>query len=280
LLSAARQQNMSKISELLAAGADPNAVDSFEGTTVLHYAAFFGHLEVVKAMIAGGADPNYASKYSGDTPLILSAIRNYPEVASELLAAGADVDKADHERATPLLWAAEKGRLEVLRLLLDKGADVELSDFNGITPLMAASVQGDVPVVKALLEAGADPNHADKNSLTPAHLAASRKPGDDSVAVLEMLIDAGANVDAIAFGEGGLSFTPLWNAAVYGNVGTARLLLERGADANLEMNDGKTAGEFVCYCDKKPKVTGKCPKGGCDRPETAKELKELLTEGM
>lgn len=83
--------------------------------------------------------------------------------------------------------------------------------------------------VAALLAAGADVNatFGGAHTETPLHWAASC----DDVAVLDMLLDSGANIEAPgAVIAGG---TPLADAVAFGQWQAARRLVERGAQANL-----------------------------------------------
>src|SRR5690349_18230737 len=84
-------------------------------------------------------------------------------------------------------------------------------------------------IVAALKAAGADVNARSlgDHGETPLHWAAS----SDDVAVLDSLLDHGANIDAAgAVIAGG---TPLADATAFGQWRAARRLVERGAKANL-----------------------------------------------
>ena len=83
-----------------------------------------------------------------------------------------------------------------------------------------------VQTATVLIEAGADVNAryvGPQHSETPLHWTAS----NDDVAVLELLLDAGADIEARGgcIGDG----TPLFDAVVFGQWDAARRLLERGA---------------------------------------------------
>ena len=93
--------------------------------------------------------------------------------------------------------------------------------------------------MRECLDAGADPNAPDpeEGGGTAMHYAAA---GGQSVEVLEVLRDAGAEVDkADENGE-----TPLMWAAGCGATGDVlRWLLEQGADWRLQATSGAWAGE-------------------------------------
>ena len=120
------------VKELLAAGADVNAGNSF-GSTPLHAAALNGHKEIVELLTANGASVN-AKKSNGRTPLDIAADEGYKEIAELLIAAGADVNLKDKSGHTPLHSAAGRGHKEIAELLIAKGADVN-AKRDGETPL-------------------------------------------------------------------------------------------------------------------------------------------------
>jgi hypothetical protein len=83
--------------------------------------------------------------------------------------------------------------------------------------------------VRTLIEAGADVHarFVGSHTETPLHWAAS----SDDVEVLDVLLDAGADIEA----DGGVvgNGTPLADATAFGQWNAARRLVERGAWANL-----------------------------------------------
>ncbi len=74
------------VRSLLAAGANPNAMNGID-ETALAYAAEYGHTEVVRLMLAYGADPNNGCQEMD--PLTVARAGHYTEIVKLLKQAGA-----------------------------------------------------------------------------------------------------------------------------------------------------------------------------------------------
>jgi len=154
-------------------GADPHFRTN-KGRTVLHFAAYYGNIEVAKKLIEYGADVRAedgggitpfhlasedvnARAKDGSTPLYIALLFANPEVVRLLLDHGADVNARLDDFSSPLHRACSSvnAALEVVRLLLERGADVKAKDNHGNTALQAARARGENDVVKLLLEYGA-----------------------------------------------------------------------------------------------------------------------------
>jgi riboflavin biosynthesis pyrimidine reductase len=143
-----------------AAESDPLlATRRFAGTTLLHFAAGAGCLEVVALLLRLGVDPNIQGR--GDhTPLYCvaneCASERGPEVVRALVRTGADVNACGGvARATALHMAARRGHVEIARALLDSGATVNAPDRKGDTPLQRAINCRKNGVARLLLAHGA-----------------------------------------------------------------------------------------------------------------------------
>ncbi len=200
----------------------------------------------VRALIDGGADVN-VRQGDGATPLHWAVHRNNLATARLLLDAGADPNAANDLGATPLWLAAENGSARMTELLLDAGADPDRTLAIGETPLMVAARSGATETVARLLDAGANPNAAERErDQTALMWAASQGHAE----VAQLLVDAGADLHArsrvweqlentagntntsgnFRMAHGGS--TPILFAARAGDVETARVLIDAGADPN------------------------------------------------
>jgi ankyrin repeat protein len=82
--------------------------------------------------------------------LHIAAYRGHLAVVEVLLAAGASVNRWSHEGTTPLFEAALGGHLEVARVLIAAGAETRVSDNGGHTLYSAARVGGNRELMELL----------------------------------------------------------------------------------------------------------------------------------
>ena len=216
------------------------------GTPALIEAARADDTDRLRALIDADADVN-ARQGDAATALHWAVHRNNLAAARLLLDAGADANAANDLGATPLWLAAENGSARMAALLLDAGAEPGVTLAMGETPLMIAARSGAAETVALLLDAGANPDAAERERDQTALMWAALQGHAD---VTRLLIDAGADLHArtrvwdqlentagntntsgnFRMGHGGS--TPLLFAARGGDVETARVLVEAGADPN------------------------------------------------
>ena len=146
---------------------------------------------------------------------------------------------ADDPRALAATKAVQAGDLAALERMLAADpwlATARIGDWDCHRTLLHAATDwpGHFPngpaVVERLVVAGADVNaHScfSSHTETPLHWAAS----SDDVAVLDALLDAGADIEALGAVLGGGS--ALADASGFGNWAAARRLVERGARTRL-----------------------------------------------
>jgi ankyrin repeat protein len=197
----------------------------------LFTAAAQGQLDRVIDLLNQRADPNFRNRqYDWKSPLIVAAENNHVAVMKELLNRGANIMVEDEDRATALAVAAEEGALEAVKLLLDRGFDPNFRHANGMTPLMYAIDH--IPVMRELLRRGADLNLRNEELASPFYgkraidMAKLRlKPASAA-----FLLDQTEKVDR-----------NLFNAAKNGDLEAVKILLDRGADPNLQDKRGWTS---------------------------------------
>lgn len=157
LFDAVRQGDVQGVRDLLAAGANPNALIAGDGTPLIK-AARTGRMDIVEILLAKGADPELASRGDGN-PLIMAARRGRLDIVKALVERGASVESFVPGDETPLINAAQSGSLETVRYLVEKGADVNraVPSNPGQTrsPLGQATKRGHLAIVVYLKARGA-----------------------------------------------------------------------------------------------------------------------------
>src|SRR6266567_508293 len=89
LIAAAKAGKVAAVTKLLASGIAVDAPDA-ENLTPLNWAAYNGHLPVVKLLVERGAKIDTQTNKSGWTPLMNASAQGFPKVAAFLIEHGAD----------------------------------------------------------------------------------------------------------------------------------------------------------------------------------------------
>ncbi len=176
-----------------------------------------------------------ATQFGGLTALLVAARDGQINAANAFLDAGDDVNQAsDTDHATPLILAIINGHYDLAKVLLDRGANPKLATTDGATalyavidvqwaphtwyaqPIIANEHIAYLDLVTSLLGHGADPN-----------AAIGKKLWFRSFANDETWFDV----------EGA---TPFLRAAVAGDLGVMKLLVDHGANPNIATKSGDT----------------------------------------
>jgi ankyrin repeat protein len=268
---AAKTGDLAGVKAELDKGVDANEVDQgFYNLTPLHWAFSKG---VAELLISEGADVN-AITLEGSTPLHFAAFWGRKEIAELLIDNGANLNVINNELAgtpfiTALDWAIQQGKTEIADLLREHGGMTVQELRSGMTPLHLAAREGLKEVVELLIAKDSDVNvkitssGSNKNK-TPLDFAIQykkpeitdllRKHGGKTGKELNALIDAAKNggieavtqhvaagADVNAKDVDGT--TPLHNAAVYGHNEIAELLIANGAEVNAIIVSGRNQGK-------------------------------------
>ena len=266
----ADQDTLAKLSRerLVALGAPaspaPNSSETpidEEGKAMARILARYPNGTVEPGVFDGVTDE---APYNGRTPMIYAADKGWVRLLTFMLENGGMVDGWSHTGG-PIRAAAATGQRDAVALLLAHGAHIDTADPDGWTALHAACLGRHAEIVGLLLDKGAKtdvfcarkpdpktiPVHAWGPDLpkwlpawkdiplgTPLLIAA--RNGD--VDILTRLLDHRA--DPNFYAEPGANdkapLSPLLVALYTGQKATARLLLERGANARFATPEGFT----------------------------------------
>jgi ankyrin repeat protein len=215
-----------------------NCSMSFARAANLHAAVRAGDIEVVQAVIESGADVNELDSWG--TALAIAVSKGSDKIVQLLIDAGADVEGATSSGAggeRPLHLAATRtSGASTARLLVSRGAQLDARDKAGRTPLMTAFLADNVAVAEVLLAAGADLEAVDSNlGASPLSWAACR----GRFRAAKFLLSKGAQINRRTGPDGD---TPL-HCAVMGKGPSPemiRYLVANGADVNATNNKGLT----------------------------------------
>ena len=153
---------------------EPKVLQSMWGKGALGVAVAHSNVPAVVQLLAGGAEVNAIPYYGDVTPLLSAAYCGAFVAGIHLLRHGADVTACDREGCGVLHLAAcqeYKGQRALLELAIERGAEVNKRDHYGNTPLHKAAYARSLTGAKALLQAGADTRARDEQGRTPLALA-------------------------------------------------------------------------------------------------------------
>ncbi len=230
--------------------------------------------EIIKILIKYGAQVDL-KVYDGNTPLV-HAVQTTPNGFKLLIEHGAQVDLPNNYGRTALMMASKTGNIVAIRVLLEKNAQINLKDNKGMTSLIFASCNGHTEAVRMLLEHGALVDLPEETSHQTALLSASLT---NQIETVQLLLDHGAQVNwkdkngrtaliivaqhnksenvadlyiaasAEKSLEGDLhklgitvqGYDDKWTSQSLGSSELLKLLLDHGAEVDLQDSDGSSA---------------------------------------
>lgn len=203
--------------------------DHFLGVSELQIASRHGLAPIVQfQLLTKSSMISYQDSY-GKTALHEAAQAGWNDIVEILIEAGADPSLVDDEGKTPFSHAAESGHGKIIEILRSGHDQQALEEA-----FCDAAEAGKTSVVKELLDLGVNPNARKFGS--SAITVASRR-GHKSV--VRLLLHSRASPSSL---DGWPSNSiPLHQAIRNGNVDTAALLLDFGADIDARDESGRTA---------------------------------------
>lgn len=239
-----------------------------EGDTVVHFAAKYGYLELIKKLVESSADL-HATNNLGEGPIFNAVAYQQKEVVEYLLGQGVELETKNNSGKIALQYTDNPDILELLFSKLDlKKLDKHEIDTHILTPLIENGDAEDIRRVFDIIESVIgkfiskedviafikDMNFikaVDAYEETALHSAVLFENNE----VIDCLIAAGSDVNA----KDDEGETPLCYAVEYNKCEAVSKLLNAGANPNIQDNNGKVPllhmqtehlfnkqGEFAC----------------------------------
>lgn len=279
LFKAIQEDDLNKVRELIASGADVNErrsqsmprynyarygedANEHSNQTPLMLAVGLRKYNIVKELVKNGANINETFTcergyyYNSASNVFFQAISNRDiEMLQILVAAGGNINLQDEYGTTPLLYSIRNSDknvyhcneyIEIIKKLIDLGADVNLQDSYGDSPITKAIHDGgevEYEILDILLDAGAD-----VNIKTPYMIYKPRVLDESADGIKNPYIYD--KVNGMFFDKG---ITPLLVAVSYkGRLSTIEyidILLSHGAQINAKDSKGRNAIICTMYSD-------------------------------
>ncbi|XP_058234658.1 ankyrin repeat and SOCS box protein 2 isoform X1 [Hemibagrus wyckioides] len=249
LYKACEKENPAIVAMLLNHGATVNK-SCIQGWTALHEAVCRNHVEICEMLVKAGAKISTPNIY-GITPIFVAAQSGKIDTLRFLLKNGADINSQAADGATALYEACKNGHVEIVEFLLSQKADANKPGKTGLLPIHIAAQRGNdgndlftfgsthntdraLQIVSMLIPATSKAR-VRRSGISPLHLAAERNRDE----ILELLIESGFDVNAMLSEDRSTMYedrrsTALYFAVINNNIEATRMLLQAGADPNLD----------------------------------------------
>ncbi|KAL6722381.1 hypothetical protein ACLMJK_001488 [Lecanora helva] len=288
------------IEELLKAGAQPDRLtlddDSNAAVLCARNSIVRRHNVSSLSLVAAGVDDINARDKQGRSAIHYAAIGGSNTMAEILIKVPRfDINAKALCGRTALHFAAEFGSEDVISLLLQNGADREASDKDGLTALQLAAFRRKIHNADTLLNMGAKALFltGTKPMSKGSVLHAAAAGASSAETVLKPLLDQHPRLrePAIINAVNGAGWTPLHQAAYFGDCEATYTLLYYGADRSARDSSraqypGRTALDKVMELLKQIEARGlgrdhkriktRGPQAANAFVESSREIKRLL----
>ena len=255
LMIAVDKGNSDIVTLLLQHGANPYFVNTVNGKTVLVTAVVRGHHDICRTILQYRADPNQKMKLPSEealpefSPLYMAAIGTKDVNMCEiLLKLGADPNEENfltNENIANIgsCYNQMKQNADMMKKVSNgfvKESNMKMEGSSCLLMLSTISKQNEICSI--LLQHGANVNWSSSESkVTPIHIAAM----DGNVYFISILLSDGYGADIDVRDIQGNS--PLYYAVQHGQTGAVKLLLEKGANEDIEIGLGVTPLHDACF---------------------------------
>lgn len=182
---------------LLEHGANLVARDSGEGT-ILHLAAWYGHLEMVKKILTLRPQFLEDRDKTNRTAFFRACWEGHVDVVGYLMEQGTDVLVKAQGGETALQAATAEGHLDVVQKLYNSHPEfLEMTRDDGQTAMILAAWTKHLDVAKFLMEQKADINakDGDGDNILNNVVFADTEQSEEMLEILQYLLDTGAKIE-------------------------------------------------------------------------------------
>lgn len=153
-----------------------------------------------------------------------------------------DINYSFDRSTTPINSALKLGHIDVVSFLIENGADLSLEDINGFTPAMIASQNNYNDIVEKLANYG---DHVDIDLMKQRQFLLACKSSDLKSAI-ELSCNVGVDIQD-KFGR-----TPISYAAQNADIELIELLIQKGANPNIQDIYSTSPLEYACCRSENP----------------------------
>ena len=144
-----------------------------DGSTLLHWSATLGHLDIYQSVMENAVDKNPEDK-DGTTPLHCAADNGHLDICQLIVKNTEEKCSKDECGWTPLHCSARKGNTLIHKMIMTVSNDKNPEDTDGYTPLHAAAEYGHVELCRLIMDVIDDIFPKTKDKTTPLHLATQK----------------------------------------------------------------------------------------------------------
>lgn len=200
--------------------------DSIKGAPPLFFSCAANNVAGINMLLDNGADINKASE-SGFTPLMVAAYQGHHEAVKTLIKRGAKLNTDPIYMLNGTTY--ESKTVKQLTPLEYYGA-VYLPEYEGYNAAMIAAKRNQPDIILELLNAGIDIHYSNKYGMTLLHLCAMNG------LVNQEILNYKPNINSLVkFSQDSSDvISPLWIACYKNNIDAVKLLLNNGANPNIQ----------------------------------------------